>query len=97
LQLEVAVNNHSTENKDYMYKWSSEMLAAVKQNSDSIDNYFYYITDWNKKKNGKTIHTFILYDQFYDCVEEEVYFKDWLKDGVIHDRPFSVGSLEPGN
>jgi hypothetical protein len=97
LRFDVEANNHSTENNDYMHNWSNDMLAAVKNNNESLDNYYYYITDWNQRKNGKTIHTFILYNQFYECIEEEVYFSDWIKEGVINDQPFSAGSYDPVN
>jgi len=94
LRFDAVVNNRDTENPQYMHLWSNEMLAAVKKNSDSLNNYFFYITDWNQEKNGKTPHTFLLFNPFYECIEDEVYYSEWLKEGVIYDRPFSVGSLE---
>jgi hypothetical protein len=63
-------------NNDYIQKWSNEMLTAVRQNSDSIDNYYYYITDWNQKKNGQTPHTFLSFAPFYNCIEDNILFKD---------------------
>ena len=92
VHFEAEVNKHDISNDKYIHKWSNEMLAAVKQNSDSIDNYYYYITDWNRKKNGKTTHTFLLFTPFYNCNEDGVLFKDWLGEAVIEDQPISVGS-----
>jgi hypothetical protein len=96
LRFDAAINNRDSESSELMYLWSNEMLTAVKQNSDSLNNYYYYITKWNQKKNGKTPHTFLLLNPFYECIEDEVYYSEWLKEGVINDQPFSVGSLEPG-
>lgn len=92
LHFEAEVNNQDISSDEYIHKWSNEMLAAVGQNSDSIDNYFYYITDWNQKKNGKTPHTFLLFTPFYNCIENDILFKDWLSDGIIQDQPYSVGT-----
>ena len=92
LYFEAAVNNHNASTDDYINKWSNEMLNATKNNSNSIDNYYYYITDWNQKKNGQTTHTFLLYTPFYNCIEDEVLYKNWLGDAVNEDKPYSVGT-----
>ena len=92
LHFEAKINKHNTSTDDYIHKWSNEMLDAVGYNSDSVDNYYYYITDWNQKKNGQTPHTFLLFTPFYECIEEDRPYKDWLGDAIINDQPYSVGS-----
>ena len=92
VHFEAEVNKHDISNDDYIHKWSNDMLTAVGQNSDSIENYYYYITDWNQKKNGQTPHTFLLFTPFYNCIEENILFKDWLSDAIIKDQPYSVGT-----
>jgi hypothetical protein len=92
VHFEAEVNKHDISNDDYIHKWSNDMLTAVGQNSDSIENYYYYITDWNQKKNGQTPHTFLSFTPFYNCIEENILFKDWLSDAIIKDQPYSVGT-----
>jgi hypothetical protein len=94
VRFEGEINNHSTDNNDYIVKWSNEMLKAVQQNSDSIDNYFYYVTDWNQRKNGKTPHVFINSNRFFECTEDGIIFKEWIERSIIEDQPYSVGKLE---
>jgi len=89
-----AINNNTIKNEDNTNAWSNAMLRAVSNNSTTFDNYFYYVTDWNKNKKGKTPHTFIVYNPFYECIEDEIIFKDWLNDCVVEDNPYSVGSIE---
>jgi hypothetical protein len=94
VRFEAEINNHSTDNNDYIIKWSNEMLKAVQQNADSIDNYFYYVTDWNQRKNGKTPHVFINSNRFFECIEDGIIFRDWIERSIIEDQPYSVGKLE---
>jgi hypothetical protein len=44
------------------------------------------------KKNGQTPHTFLSFAPFYNCIEDNILFKDWLSDAIIKDQPYSVGS-----
>ena len=91
LRFEAAINNKNTENNSYIFDWSNQMLKAVHENADSLNNYYFFITDWKINKEGKTPHTLIANDGFFECSEEGIKFKDWLADVVIKEQPFSVG------
>lgn len=90
LRFEAEINNKSTENDEYMHQWSTQMLRAVHTNADSLDNFYYFITDWKMNKEGKTPHTIFANDGFFECVEEDIKFMDWLAAAVIRNKPFSI-------
>ena len=85
------LNDLDPETTDYRSMWTRNMINAVNAYDDSLDNYYYYITDWGANENGETPHTFLNNERFYQCEEDGAYLMDWLSKAVNEDQPFSVG------
>ena len=74
-------------------EWSREMLTAVKELSTSVDNYYYFLTDYGMDpEKGTTPHTLSRAKLFFDAEEEGSSYLDWVADAVLNGKPYSVGT-----
>ena len=71
--------------------WSAAMRASMKRLSETVPNYYYFLTDDDPDENGFTSHTLSSLPVAYTTEQDGVRFLDWLADAVIRDRPISVG------
>ena len=78
--------------RPFVQEWSREMVETTKTLSESIPNYYYYLTDYSyDEKKGTTTHTLLRYDHFYKCREGGVAYYEWLAHIVLEDKRYSVG------
>jgi len=72
--------------------WSAAMRASMSRLSQTVPNYFFYLTDDGAdEQTGLTPHTLLSLPEFYTTVEGGVPFTEWLATAVIDDAPYSVG------
>ena len=72
--------------------WSAAMRASMTRLSQTVPNYFFYLTDDGAdEKTGLTTHTLLSLPEFYTTVEGGVPFTEWLAAAVIDAAPYSVG------
>ena len=87
------LNKTGADKEEAVNDWSREMLSAVKELSGSINNYYYYLTDYGlDPKKGTTPHTMSRAKLFFEAEEGGVAYLNWISDIVLNGKTYSVGS-----
>lgn len=76
------LNGILTEDSEYKFIWSEQMINSAKALASSHKNYYYFITDYAlDAKKGTTPHTLSVSDSFY-AAKEDISLCNWLYQSV---------------
>lgn len=85
------INDEVGSRTENVKKWNSKAMKSIQKLSQGHSNYFYYVSDFGKDKNGTTPHTTSSFELFFTMIEDGKSYEEWVTSAVLEDRPYSVG------
>ena len=80
-------------NPEALSYFNNTLKETVSKLKNEIPNYFYYLTDYGKKKNGTTPHIFIGSPAlFYGKIQDDTSIAEWL-DQAVNGQAINVGAV----